>query len=171
MKRILATAAVLALGLGSSAARAEDVTVGVAGPFTGSLASFGQQLKTGFEAVAKDINAAGGIHGKMLKLEYGDDACDPKQAVAVANSMASKKVAAVIGQDSEDSCHWVNTWEGTSETVTSRKPEDLPADFLLMMLRPQASGQAHRQSSAWAHASSVRPKRLFFCPARQEGLF
>ncbi len=97
MKRILATAAVLALGLGSSAARAEDVTVGVAGPFTGSLASFGQQLKTGFEAVAKDINAAGGINGKMLKLEYGDDACDPKQAVAVANSMASKKVAAVIG--------------------------------------------------------------------------
>ena len=97
MKRILSTAAVLAIGVGASAASAADVTVGVAGPFTGSLASYGVQLKTGFEAAIKDINAAGGVNGSMIKLEYGDDACDPKQAVAVANSLASKKVAAVIG--------------------------------------------------------------------------
>ena len=85
------------MGFAVTAARADDVTIGMAGPFTGSLASFGTQLKTGGEAAMKDINAAGGINGKMLKIEWGDDACDPKQAVAVANSLASKKVAAVIG--------------------------------------------------------------------------
>ena len=97
MKRILAAAAAVAVGFGMHMASAADVTIAVAGPFTGSLASFGQQLKTGAEAAMKDINAAGGINGSMVKIEYGDDACDPKQAVAVANSLVAKKVAAVIG--------------------------------------------------------------------------
>jgi len=97
MKRILAAAAAIAVGLGTHMAMAADVTIAVAGPFTGSLASYGTQLKTGADAAMKDINAAGGVNGSMLKIEYGDDACDPKQAVAVANSLASKKVAAVIG--------------------------------------------------------------------------
>ncbi len=44
-----------------------------------------------------DINAAGGINGEKLVLEIGDDACDPKQAVAVANQMASKGVKFVAG--------------------------------------------------------------------------
>jgi branched-chain amino acid transport system substrate-binding protein len=33
-----------------------------------------------------DINAKGGVLGQKLKLEIGDDACDPKQAVSVANT-------------------------------------------------------------------------------------
>ena len=97
MKRILATAAALAVGFGATAAMAGDVTISVSGPFTGSLASFGAQLKTGAEAAMKDINAAGGVNGSMLKVVYGDDACDPKQAVAVANKNAADKVSAVIG--------------------------------------------------------------------------
>ena len=40
----------------------------------------------------KDINAAGGVLGEKLALEVGDDACDPKQAVAVANQMAAARV-------------------------------------------------------------------------------
>jgi branched-chain amino acid transport system substrate-binding protein len=35
--------------------------------------------------------------GKKLRLEVGDDACDPRQAVAVANQLASKKVVFVAG--------------------------------------------------------------------------
>ena len=97
MKRLLVATAALALGMAATAAWADDVTIGVAGPFTGSLASFGAQLKTGAEAAMKDFNAAGGVNGKMLKIEWGDDQCDPKQAVAVANNLASKKVAFVMG--------------------------------------------------------------------------
>jgi branched-chain amino acid transport system substrate-binding protein len=37
------------------------------------------------------------VLGKNLKLEVGDDACDPKQAVAVANQMAGDNVALVAG--------------------------------------------------------------------------
>ena len=35
--------------------------------------------------------------GKKLKLEIGDDACDPKQARAIAEKFASMKLAVVVG--------------------------------------------------------------------------
>jgi branched-chain amino acid transport system substrate-binding protein len=64
---------------------------------TGNYATFGAQFKAGADAVVADINAAGGVLGKKLKVEVGDDACDPKQAVAVANKMAGMKVAFMAG--------------------------------------------------------------------------
>ncbi len=65
------------------AASAQDIVVGVAGPMTGNEGSFGRQLRNGAEQAVADINAAGGVLGKKLKLEIGDDACDPKQAKSV----------------------------------------------------------------------------------------
>ena len=64
-----------------------DIIIAVAGPMTGDLAAFGEQLKRGAEKVVADINAKGGVLGRQLKLEIGDDQCDPKQAVQVANDL------------------------------------------------------------------------------------
>ena len=72
-------------------ASAQDISVGVAGPMTGQYASFGTQLKNGAEAAVADINAAGGVMGKKLKLEVGDDACDPKQARAVGREVRQRR--------------------------------------------------------------------------------
>ncbi len=74
-----------------------EVTIGVATPITGQYAAFGEQFKRGAEMAIADLNASGGVLGKKLKLKIGDDSCDPKQAVAVANSMVSDKVPVVIG--------------------------------------------------------------------------
>lgn len=74
-----------------------EITIGVAGPMTGQYAVFGAQLKIGAEQAVADINAAGGVNGEQLVLSVGDDACDPKQAVAVANSFAGQKVSFVAG--------------------------------------------------------------------------
>ena len=74
-----------------------DITIGVAGPMTGQYATFGEQLKIGAEQAVADINAAGGVNGEKLVLSIGDDACDPKQAVAVANSFAGQGVSFVAG--------------------------------------------------------------------------
>jgi branched-chain amino acid transport system substrate-binding protein len=89
-------AAILATGCGGGE---EDKTIPVAivGPITGQYASFGQQMKSGGEMAVADINAAGGVLGKKLDLATGDDACDPKQAVAVANQMTGNGVALVAG--------------------------------------------------------------------------
>ncbi len=88
-----ATAILIAM----AAPAAADVTLGTAGPMTGPYAIFGDQMKRGAQWFVADANARGGVLGQKLALEIGDDACDPKQAVNVANLMAQKRVAAVIG--------------------------------------------------------------------------
>jgi branched-chain amino acid transport system substrate-binding protein len=90
---LLAATAVIAL---TGVAQA-DIVIATAGPMTGPYAAFGEQMKKGAEMAVKDINAAGGINGEMLKLEIGDDACDPKQAVAVANQFVNQGVVFVAG--------------------------------------------------------------------------
>jgi branched-chain amino acid transport system substrate-binding protein len=46
---------------------------------------------------AADINAAGGVLGRPLVLELGDDACDPRQAVSVATQIAARGIPFVAG--------------------------------------------------------------------------
>jgi len=89
-----AAAALLGCGGGDDD---NTIPVAVVGPVTGQYASFGAQMKNGGEMAVADINAAGGVLGKQLDLKIGDDACDPKQAVAVANQMAGADVALVAG--------------------------------------------------------------------------
>jgi branched-chain amino acid transport system substrate-binding protein len=89
----------LAASAALSACGGDDNTtpIAVVGPMTGQYASFGQQMKHGADMAVADINEAGGVLGKKLALSSGDDACDPKQAVAVANQMAGAGVKLVAG--------------------------------------------------------------------------
>lgn len=92
-----ATAIASALLLAPALA-ADTVKIGVAGPYTGANATFGEQVFAGVSAYVNEVNAAGGIDGKQIELVKGDDACEPKQAVAVANRFVDQdKVQAVIG--------------------------------------------------------------------------
>jgi len=93
---LLAGVAMAALGA-LTPARAADTQIGIAGPVTGAYASMGAQLQEGGSQAVADINAKGGVLGQKLALNVGDDACDPKQAVSVANDFASKKVVFVAG--------------------------------------------------------------------------
>src|SRR5215475_4866806 len=90
----------LALGASmalSTAAFAQDLTIAVAGPMTGTESAFGRQMKNGAEMAIADINAAGGVNGKKLALDAEDDACDPKQARSVAEKIAGAKIPFVAG--------------------------------------------------------------------------
>ncbi|MBM3598350.1 MAG: branched-chain amino acid ABC transporter substrate-binding protein [Alphaproteobacteria bacterium] len=90
-------AAAAAVALSAAPASAQDLVVATAGPMTGSDAVFGEQMKRGAEMAIKHINDKGGVLGKKLKLELGDDQCEPKQALPVANSFVQKKVIFVAG--------------------------------------------------------------------------
>ena len=94
-RRTLFAGAALAAVLGGAAQA--QIHIATVGPITGEYAAFGAQMKAGAEMAVADINKAGGVNGQQLVLEIGDDACDPKQAVSVANQMASKKVVFVAG--------------------------------------------------------------------------
>jgi branched-chain amino acid transport system substrate-binding protein len=98
MEKLIGSSLFLAAGfLFASAVAAQDLTVAVAGPMTGREAVFGRQMKDGAELAVADINAAGGVLGKKLKLEVGDDQCDPKQARSIAEKFASGKLPFVAG--------------------------------------------------------------------------
>jgi branched-chain amino acid transport system substrate-binding protein len=81
----------------SAAAAAQDITIAVAGPLTGSEAVSGRQMTDGAALAIADINAAGGVLGRRLRYTVNDDACDPKQARSVAEKLAGAKVPFVVG--------------------------------------------------------------------------
>ncbi|AXK79298.1 branched-chain amino acid ABC transporter substrate-binding protein [Pseudolabrys taiwanensis] len=97
MKRISTLGLALGFAIAAAGSASAQVKFGMQGPITGSSASFGAQLKNGAEQAVADVNAAGGILGKKVELQFGDDAADPKQGVSVANKFAADGVKFVIG--------------------------------------------------------------------------
>jgi branched-chain amino acid transport system substrate-binding protein len=85
------------LVLWSAAAAHADITIGMATALTGPVAAVGEQGRRGAEAAVAALNARGGVLGQKVRLEIADDACDPKQAVAVANQFAARKIFVVLG--------------------------------------------------------------------------
>ncbi len=89
---LVAAAGLLAAGLAEA-----DTVIGVAGPMSGSFAAFGGEMRDGAAQAIDDINAAGGVNGVPLALQTMDDKCDAKTADAVANQLAGKGAAMVVG--------------------------------------------------------------------------
>lgn len=93
-REILAITVVLA---NSGLALAQDIPIAVATPVTGPLAQIGDQYRRGAEAAAKDINDKGGVLGRKIAIVVEDDACDPKQAVSIANRIVAEGIRFVDG--------------------------------------------------------------------------
>jgi branched-chain amino acid transport system substrate-binding protein len=74
-----------------------EIVIGVAGPMTGDLAAFGEQIRRGAQQAVADLNTGGGVLGKQVRLLIGDDQCDPKRAVRVANDLVKQGVVFVDG--------------------------------------------------------------------------
>jgi branched-chain amino acid transport system substrate-binding protein len=82
----------------TTGATAGNIRIGVAAPFTGDLASYGDNIKAGVTLKLNEINDAGGINGQKVELVWGDDLCAPKDAGTVgAKFAADKSIVAVIG--------------------------------------------------------------------------
>ncbi|HXG78039.1 MAG TPA: branched-chain amino acid ABC transporter substrate-binding protein [Methyloceanibacter sp.] len=130
MKRLGLIAVLVQALLLAACDGAEDANttpVAIVGPITGQYASFGQQMTNGADLAVADINAAGGVLGKKLALEVGDDACDPKQAVAVANQMVGDGVALVVGHYCSGSSIPASQVYANSETVQISPASTNPA--------------------------------------------
>jgi branched-chain amino acid transport system substrate-binding protein len=94
--RALFVSMALIAALGATPAAAE-VLIGVAGPMTGKLAWFGEQMERGAGLAVADLNGAGGVLGQQVQLITVDDSCDPEQAVAAARKLVSEGVIFVVG--------------------------------------------------------------------------
>lgn len=87
----------LGLSLTCSAQAQPPLKIGIAGPFSGPVAQYGAMQQAGAKAAIAHINEQGGIKGRLLEPVMYDDACEPKQAVTVANRIVRDKVGFVVG--------------------------------------------------------------------------
>jgi branched-chain amino acid transport system substrate-binding protein len=84
---LIAKLAATAMLLGSTAAVAQDIKVGVLPPFTGPFASIGQVIKVALDMRVAEINAAGGIMGRKVVLVYEDGESNPATATQRAEKL------------------------------------------------------------------------------------
>lgn len=78
---------------------ADEIVIGEFASLTGGTASFGQGSHRGTQMAVDEINAAGGVLGKKLKLVTEDDQSKAGEAAIVVNKMISRdKVVAVLGE-------------------------------------------------------------------------
>ena len=99
-RSIKASIAATFFGLAFSATgvvSADTLKLGVAGPHSGDLASYGIPTTKAAELVVKQINAKGGVNGKQVELVIEDDVCKPEIATNTATKLASEGVKIVVG--------------------------------------------------------------------------
>lgn len=78
-------------------AKEDPIKIGFFGPLTGRFSGLGVDARRGFEFAARQINEAGGINGRQLKLYIYDDRGDRKEAVSVARKMIElDRVVAIV---------------------------------------------------------------------------
>jgi branched-chain amino acid transport system substrate-binding protein len=65
----------------STSANKTPITIGASLSLTGDFSADGQAYQKGYELWAKDVNAAGGIMGRQVKLTILNDASSPNQVV------------------------------------------------------------------------------------------
>ena len=90
-------AAMAMAGVASYSVAADTIKIALAGPVTGAVAQYGEMQFIGAKMAIEQINKAGGVNGAMLEGVVYDDACDPKQAVAVANKIVNDEIKYVVG--------------------------------------------------------------------------
>ncbi len=86
-------------GSNSSSGNPDEIVVGHYASMTGPEATFGQSTDNGIRLAVEEINAAGGINGKPVRLITYDDKSDTKEAgSAVTRLITSDEVVAVLGE-------------------------------------------------------------------------
>jgi branched-chain amino acid transport system substrate-binding protein len=75
--------------------RADDapLVIGQSAPISGTNQALGTQMKLGIELAFAEQNAAGGVRGRMVRLEFRDDAYQPQLAEAAARMLVDAQVS------------------------------------------------------------------------------
>lgn len=95
---LAAVAALVAAGC-APGGNSKEIVVGEYGSLTGNTATFGQSTKNGSEMAFAEINQAGGLLGKQVKLIVEDDQSKPEEAAtAVTKLINQNSVQAVLGE-------------------------------------------------------------------------
>ena len=155
----------------SNMALAEDIKVAVVGAMSGPVAQYGDQEFTGAEQAVADINAKGGIKGNKLQIVKYDDACDPKQAVAVANKVVNDGIKYVIGHHCSSSTQPASDIyedEGILMITPAATAPELTARGYQLILRTTGLDSDQGPTAAKYILEKVKPQRIAIVHDKQQ---
>lgn len=155
----------------SHAAVAKDIKVAIVGAMSGPVAQYGDMEFTGAKQAIADINAKGGVNGdKLVGVEY-DDACDPKQAVAVANKVINDGIRYVIGHlcsSSTQPASDIYEDEGVLMITPAATNADLTTRGYKMIMRTTGLDSDQGPTAATYILSEIKPQRIAVIHDKQQ---
>jgi branched-chain amino acid transport system substrate-binding protein len=131
----------------------DDVVIGVAGPLARPN---GRSMKLAAEMAVAEINAAGGVDGRVLRIEWGDDDADAGKAIDVARRLrANPEVVAVVGHvNSAASLQAAKIYNAVDNDSVAGEP--------VVEVSPASSAPELSQAGEWTFR--VTPTDLEFAP-------
>ena len=85
-------------GGGGGSANADEIVVGSNFELTGNHAQYGSNAAQGFKLAVQEVNDAGGVNGKKIKIVDADSKSDAAESVNAATKLISdNKVVAMVG--------------------------------------------------------------------------
>jgi len=83
----------------SATTQSDEIVVGEFGSLTGTTATFGISTRNGADMAFDEINKAGGVLGKKIRVIVEDDQGRPEEAQTVVTKLVNKdRVVAVLGE-------------------------------------------------------------------------
>ena len=90
------TVVIPCLGVLAAGGAAEPVRIASSLPMTGNSAWYGAQGRNGAALAEAEINAAGGVLGRPLAIDFWDNRCNPAEGVkSITQALAEKHYAAI----------------------------------------------------------------------------
>ena len=85
-------------GGGDKAAAGDEIVIGSNFELTGNVAQYGANANNGLKLAIKEVNDAGGVNGKKIKIVEADAKSEAAEAVNAATKLISdEKVVAIVG--------------------------------------------------------------------------
>jgi branched-chain amino acid transport system substrate-binding protein len=69
---------------------ANEIRFGIVAPFSGPAKELGRQMKLGIDTAFNQVNEAGGVEGRMLRLISADDGYEPSRTVEAVKQLYEK---------------------------------------------------------------------------------
>jgi branched-chain amino acid transport system substrate-binding protein len=173
MGMLAATA--LSLSTSGPAFAEGPIKIGVVTPLSGTYAPIGQQVRWGLELATKEVNAAGGIMGRQIKLSFEDSEANPSAAVQKAEKeftvgdvdfltgTVNSGATLAVGQLAERSGKLMATTVSFADSITGERCS--PNVFRVNA----RAGQQSTALAAWVDKEMPDPKVFFLGPDYEMG--
>ena len=136
----------------------DEIRIGLAGPLTGAQSNIGRGMLNGARMAADELNADGGVDGRMITIVEIDDQADPETGVSAATEAIAEGLRGVVGPyNSSVGSATLPLYidAGLVPLRLTSADETAGLGFTLQPMTSQIAPVATNAIAEWAGASSV----------------